>query len=390
MQFTTKFKHIIFLNLILLISVCLNAQEIDSIPPVNTSDTTEIKEAKKKFKIFNFFKKKDKSEKKSEDENLIDEDLIDEDEEQVPDTAENGKPKKRFFNFLKKKNKKDSIVNDSLNTDSSDNKKRFRLFKKNVNDSTRSGKFGKKPQRISLFTWNKMCYSEQDSLLRVWDDFDKEHYKKKKRFLFTRKEVETAIKLKQNRNIYERLIYKRARNKPFKYRKKIIKRKNSRYIKTLLFDRLNKSETAPSDTVSDTRRYQIVNKRYKREAKKEAVRKNKVIIKYDRKEDRLKQRYELSGEEKKALNKGRGMQLKGTELILYNRGKRKQEKFTEKILKLRKKRSIELQNAEVRKRMKQKNMVLKKRDKAQFGNLFNKKKKSDKHDSYEYPKRYPK
>lgn len=387
MQFTTKFKYIIFLNLILFISVCLNAQEIDSIQPVNTTDTTEIN---KKFKLFNFFKKKDKSKKKSEDEDIIDEDLIDEDEEQVPDTAENGKSKKRFFDFFKKKNKNDSIVNDSLNTDSSDNKKRFRLFKKNVNDSTDSGKSGKKPQRISLFTWNNMSYSEQDTLLREWDDFDKEYYKKKKRFLFSRKEVEIAIKLKQNRNIYERLIYKRARNKPFKYRKKIINRKNSRYRKTFRYDRLNKSETAPSDTVSDTRRYQIVNKRYKREAKKEVIRKNKVIIKFERKEDRLKQRYELSGEEKKALNKGRGMRLKGIEFILYNKGKKKQEKYTEKLLQLRKKRSVELQNTEVRKSMKQKNTVLKKKDKKQYS-LFNKKnKKSGKHDSYEYPKRYPK
>ena len=379
MQFTTKFRYIILLNFILLISVCLNAQETDSIPLVNTSDTTET-EVKQKFKLFSFSKKKEKSE---------DDDLIIEDEEQVPDSAEGEKSKKRFFNFFKK-NKNDSIINDSLNTDSTNNKKRFSLFKKNKNDSASSGDSSTKPQRISLLKWNKMNYSDQDSLLRDWDDYDEEHYKTKKRFSFTRKEVEIAIKLKKKRNLYERLIYKKARSKPFKYRKKLINRKNTRYRKTLRFDRLNKSETSPSDTVSDARKYQIVNKRYKREAKREAIKKNKTSIKFDRKEDRLRRRYELSDNEKVILNKGKGMHLKGTEKIIFNKARRKQEKFTEKLLILRKKRSFKLQNSKVRKQIRQNNNAQKKRNRKRFNILFFLKKKSSKHDSHEYPKRYHK
>lgn len=382
MQFTTKFKYIIFLQLILLISVCLNAQETDSILDVNTSDTTEIKERNKKFKLFNFFKKKDKS---------TDEDLFNEDEEQFTDTAKDEKSKKRFFDFLKKKNKSDSINIDSLNSGSPDNKKRFVLFKKKVNDSTGSEGSANKPQRISLLTWNKMNYGEQDSLLLAWSDYDKDYYKTKKRFSFTRKEIDIALKLKKNRNIYERFIYKKARKKPFKYRKKLINSKNSRFKKTMRFDRMKRSGKASSDSISDAQRYKIVNKIYKGEAKKEAIRKNKVIIRFERREDRLIQKYELSGEEKKALNKGRGMQLKGSELILFNKAKRKQEQFSKKMLKLRRKRSVKLQNSVVRKRMKQKNTVLKKRDKKQYSKLFKRKgKKSEKHDSSEYPKRYHK
>ena len=156
------------------------------------------------------------------------------------------------------------------------------------------------------------------------------------------------------------------------------------------FERFDKKKAGPIDSISDSGKYQLINKQYKIQAKKEAIRKNKVIIKYNRLEDRLKRKYELSGEEKKALNKGRGMKLKGNELILFNTARKKQEKFSDKLLKMRRERSIALQNKDVQDRVKKKKKLISKRDKKKNGifSKWRKMKEGEKYDSYEYPKRY--
>ncbi|MCF6366892.1 MAG: hypothetical protein L3J35_11885 [Bacteroidales bacterium] len=382
MQFTKIFKNITLITFILLSSITFYAQE-DGETEVNSDTVSVISPVKeRKFKLFDFLKKKDK--KEIEDENI----------DEPDDSINTPKRKTGFFSFLKRKNKKDTIPGDSISSsdsttvvsDSINTKEKFSLFKKNKNDTTKGG--GAKPEKIRPGKWIKMNAEEQDSLLRAWDAYDKEHYKKK--YAFTKKEVEIA--LKRDRNPFEKLIYKRARNKPFKHRKKLITRQNNRYKKTLKYDRLNKSETAPSDSVSDARRYQIVNKRYKREAKKEAIRKNKVVIKYDRKEERLRGRYELSDNERVVLNKGKGMRLKGSELLIFKKARKKQENFTVKLLKLRKSRSFALQSENVKERMKENDKKMKERDKERYSSLFKKKKEKNenKHDSSEYPKRYHK
>lgn len=387
MQFIKYIKYISILSLILLFSLPVLSQE-DIDKNIETSaDSSSIDNNKKGggLKLFSFFKKKNKENE------LEGEDDIEE-REQINDSTDTKRKKFKFFSFLKRKNKNDSISSDSISSDSTgfkedsiQIKERFSWFKKNKKDSAGGVE---KPDRIRIGTWNKMNAEEQDSVFKAWDAYDKEFYKKK--YAFTKKEVKIAIKI--DRNFLEKIIYKRARKKPYKLRRKIINRQNKRYQKTLRYERLNKSETAPSDSISDKQRYKIVNKRYKRGAKREAIRKNKVVLKYDKKEQRLRRRYELSENEKMILNKGKGVRLRGTEKRTFKKARKKQEDFTKKLLKLRRKRSFALQSKNVQDRMRKNKKKNKERDKKRYTRLFKKKKKkkSDKHDSDEFPKSYQK
>ncbi len=326
---------------------------------------------KHKFSLKNLFKKKIKS------------------EDEINDTTSSHKTKFSFKNLFKRKNNQDSIVsaNDSVTNDSSIHKKRFSLFKRNKNDSTKDTEGSEKPQRITPGVWLKMNAKEQDSLLHAWDDYDRKFYKKK--YTYSPKEKERDMK--RDKSYTDKILLRFSANKPFRYRKKLITKRNSRYRKTMVFDRLKKSDTAPGDTISDKDRYQIVNKQFKREGKREAIRKNKTALKYDKKEERLRRRYALSDNERKILNKGTAMRLKGDERIIFNKAKYKQEKFSTKLLELRKKRSFALQNKEVQKKMKEDQKRIAQRDKARSKKLQSKKRDKDKnkkYDSSEYPKRW--
>jgi len=384
MQFIKNIKYISLIILILSFSLPVLSQEDTSDGTEISTDSVSVKK-ERKFKLFSFFKKKNKEETE-----VVEEDIEENDE--ISDSTETKKKKFKLFSFLKRKNKNDSISNDSISSDSTnivndsiETKEKFSWFKKNKKDS--AGGVAK-PDRIKMRTWNNMNAEEQDSVFKAWDAYDKEFYKKK--FAFTKKEVEVAIKKK--RNPWERLIYNRARKKPFKHKKKLITRQNRRYQKTLRYERIKKSETAPSDSISDTRKYKIVNKQYKRGAKREAIRKNKVVLKYDKKEDKLRRKYELSDHEKMLLNKGRAIRLKGAEKITFNKARKKQVKFTEKLLNLRQERAFKLQSENVQDRMKKNAKRNKERDKKWYDYLYKKKKKKkyDKLDSDEFPKEYHK
>ncbi len=387
MQFIKNFLQIAFLILFLLFSNSVIAQEDDDIFNESSSDTisTKTQEKEKKFKLFNFFKKKKKD--KELNESFEEEDVEEYNGNDTNDSLEKPRKKKfKIFNFFKRKNRNDSIESDTLAIIDSTSVQEDSLL---VKKDSAGGKDLSKPKRIMPGMWVKMNAEEQDSLLRAWDDYDKEFYRKK--FAPNKKDKEVALKKK--RNVFEKIRYKRLKSKRFRLRKKLIYRQNRRYKKTLLFDRLNKSETSPNDSISNEQRYKIVNKRYKREAKREAVSKNKTVIKYDRKENRLRNRYELSDNEKIILNKGRGMRLRGGEKQTFKKARRKQENFTIKLLKLRKKRAFALQNKKVQDRMKKKRKRIAKRDKERSNYLFNRKKKKkrseEKHDSDEYPIKYP-
>ncbi len=378
MQVIKKSKYTILISIFILMSFSCSAQEDTdnnsfSDTLITQNDTTQTKH---KFSFSGLFKKKNKY---KDDEN--------DDEEN--DTISEQKHKFSLRNLFKRKNKQDSTIseNDSIINDSSTQKKRFSLFNKSKNDSTNNSGGVEKPQALTPGIWLKMNAEEQDSLLRAWDNYDKEHYKKK--YSFTAKEKERDMK--RNKTFFDKFILKRAVNKPYKYRRKLINRKINRYKKTLLYDRLDKSDTAPDDTISDTERYKIVNKEFKRDAKREAIRKNKVSLKFDKKEERLRRRYALTDNEMIILNKGKGVPLKGTEKIIFNKARIKQEKFSEKLLKLRKKRSFALQNKEVQKKMKEDQKRIARRDKNADKKLRKKKRNQDKnkkHDSSEYPKRW--
>lgn len=386
MQFIKNIKYITFVSFILLFSMPSFSQEDVNEGTQTELDSTIIHKEKRKFKLFNFFKKKDKI---TEDEVGVDKN---EDVETINDSTETPKKKFSFSKLFKRKNKKDSISNDSIVSDtlsandSIQTKEKFSWFKKNKKDSARGVA---KPDRIKMRTWNNMNAEQQDSVFKAWDAYDKEFYKKK--YAFTKKEVVVAIK--KHRTFWERVIYNRARKKPYKHKKKLITRQNSRYQKTLRYERIRKTETVPNDSISDKRKYKIVNKEYKRGAKREAIRKNKVVLKFDKKEERLRRRYELSDNEKMLLNKGKALRLRGLEKRIFKKARKKQIKFTEKLLKLRRKRSFELQSKNVQNRMKKNKKTNKKRDKERNNQLFKKKKKKkgyDKLDSDEYPKQYHK
>jgi len=378
MQVTKKSKYTILISIFILIFFFGSAQENTgtnsySDTLITQNDSTQTKQ---KFSFSKLFKKKKKYDDEDENDN-------------ENDTSNVQKHKFSFKNLFKRKNKQDSIIseNDSLINDSSKQKNRFSLFKKNKNDTAKNSGGLEKPQSLTPGKWNKLNANEQDSLLRAWDDYDREYYKK--RYSFTPKEKERDMK--RDKSFFDKLILRRAVNKPYKYRRKLINRKIGRYKKTMLYDRLDKSDTAPDDTVSDKKRYQLVNKEFKRDAKQEAIRKNKVSLKYDRKEVRLRRRYALSDNEMIILNKGKGIPLKGTEKIIFNKARKKQENFSEKLLKLRRKRSFALQNKEVQKKMKEDQKRIARRDRATTKKLYKKKRDKDrnkKHDSSEYPKRW--
>ena len=378
MQVTKKSKYTILISIFILIFFFGSAQE--NIENTTYSDTlitqNDSTQTKHKFSFSGLFKKKNKYKDDDETDN-------------VNDTTSKHKHKFSFKNLFKRKNKQDSTIseNDSLINDSSKQKKRFGFFSKNKSDTAKNSEGLEKPQRLSPSTWNELNANEQDSLLRAWDNYDKEHYKKK--YAFTPKEKERDMK--REKTFFDKLILRRAVNKPYKYKKKLINRKIGRYKKTMLYDRFDKSETAPNDTISDKKRYQLVNKEFKRDAKQEAIRKNKVSLKYDRKEERLRKHYTLSDNEMIILNKGKGVPLKSSEKIIFNKARRKQEKFSEKLLKLRQKRSFALQNKDVQKKMKADQKRIARRDKTINKNLRKKKRNKDKnkkHDSSEYPKRW--
>jgi hypothetical protein len=386
-MYLIKIHTILFIFAIsLIIANKSYAQEKDTLVNIeNYSDTTANK-VKKEGKFFGFLKKSEK--KKGDD-----------DSDEPPKTnhdsigPDNQKKKFKLSNLFKNRFGEDSLTvqnegRDTIPSDSAENN--LSDLNKNRNDSTDT--IASRPKRLFPGMWNKMNREQQDSLLRAWDDYDREHFKEKKRFKFSRKDIEVAIKLKKDRNLYEKFIYNRARNKPFDYKKKLITRMNYRYRRTMWFERLDRSKTAPSDSMSDQNRYQIVNNQFKRQSKRETIRKNNVVIKYDKKEDRLRRRYELSENEIMLLNKGKAMPLSGADLLIHNKAVFKQERFSEKLTKMRRQRSFALQNEDMQKHMKEKNKMNKIRDKERYVSLFGKKrKKTDrKFNSYEYPERYEK
>jgi len=371
MQFNKILRNIIFCGILYFYPNGAFSQETNADSLKLEPDTIINQPKKKEFKLFKIFKHK-----KTESE-------VDNTTSNLGDDKKNNNSKKRFTLF-RKNNKKDTVIADSI-YDTTELNETDTIININKND-TSGGNTVKKPKRILPWKWNKMNSEEQDSLLSAWDEYDREQYKKK--YAFTKNEVKIA--LKRDRTFFEKQIYKRARTKPFRHRKKLIERKNSRYQKTMLYERFDKSNTAPKDSISDKERYISVNKQFKRDAKRETIRKNKVVILYDRKEEKLKRKYELTDDETKILNKGKGMKLKGSELLTFQHALKKQEKFTDELLILRKKRNFELQNKKIQKKMKEKEKQNKSRDKELMSKIFKKKSKknNNKHDSDEYPKRY--
>ncbi|PID88096.1 MAG: hypothetical protein CSB06_01245 [Bacteroidia bacterium] len=367
-------KKITFLPLLLLSvfiflmlgETCVQAQEeTDSVQ-------TEIKTEKKKERKGMFkglFKKKEKKKKKKEQE-AREEDINFENNPEEPDSLseEEKQPKRKGLFSRKRKSESNKGVSRGRG-----------------NEDSSTGE----PVAIDRKTWNNYTRHEQDSILRVWDQHDKKNYRKK----YTYNEQQRKILQKTKPNILDKIRYRLfIRNKPMRYKRKLMKRKNKRYLKAGRIEKKAqvKNDSLPSDSTFNRQRYRQINYRERSRARRETVRKNKVALKYDKKEERLVRKYKLSDEESVAFYKGRATPLKGREKILFKRATRKKEAFAYQMTKLRRERSYALQNKKTRKQMRKDKRRIKRRDKKMQKRKKKRRKGNEKYNSYEYPEKYKK
>ncbi len=280
------------------------------------------------------------------------------------------KKEHHFFSFLKGKNKSDSIQNeaDSIVSDSTKTKKRG-LFKRK-NKKKKTGNSIEKPKVPSKSEWKKMTREDKKEYFKTWNDYDsvkfvEDNYTETELSILNRAvEINETIRAggipqdtlsMTEQDILSTVGKKDARlhvqmkNNDFKRRKKMLK-----------FDKTGDFKI--DSTMAYEERVEIVKARYEYEAEKEAVRKQKIIKRFNRKEKRLRKKYELTKQEKSALAKGKSMRLRGAELANYKRAIQKQEKFTVKLVKLRKKRAYQIQNKKIKKKLKRQYKYNKKRD----------------------------
>ena len=240
-----------------------------------------------------------------------------------------------------------TVVSDTVQVDST---RMGRKKKKKREKKGRSSKENEeKPEKLVRLTWTQKSLPEKDTLLQEWSEYDKKYYKEK--YAYSKMEKKSISK--REKNFFDRMLVKKAKKKPAKYRRKLIKSKNKRLKKTLKFEEPKKMSDEQWLATSQPDRLKYIQKKNRFESQKETIRKNKVIKKYDRKEDKINKKYALSVEEKIILNKGRSMHLRGTDQLIYKRAKKKQITFTEKLLEIRKDRQFEIQNKTKQKQIKE-------------------------------------
>jgi len=218
---------------------------------------------------------------------------------------------------------------------------------------------GEKPKDITKENWQILEPHERDSVLQAWDLYDKIYYGKK--YKFTKADKVLLTKPYRDLSWREKWKYRRISKKPDKARKAVQKRRIKRLNKVLGYYGNSKSDKEQQAELGGEERIKAYKTRREIAGRKEALRREKVIKKYDNKEARIRKRYTLSLDEKKALNKAKGgAHMNAKERRLYKRARRKQEKFTQKYEKLKKRRWFYLQDKITQKRIKE----LEKRKKA--------------------------
>lgn len=247
---------------------------------------------------------------------------------------------------------------DSISVDTSYTKKSRR--EKTGERKNKSKSNDDKPEKLERLTWNQKSLGEKDSLLRKWSDYDMKKYREK--YSYSKSEKKSMSKPKKN--IIDNYKIRKAYKKPVKYRKKLLKRKNARLKKTLAFEKPQKMSDAQWDNTSSEDRLKYIQRRNRYQGQKEAIRKNKVVQKYDKKEDKIKKKYTLTDEENLVYNKGKGMHLRGTDQLIFNRAQNKKQKYSDELLELRRKRQYEIQNLSTQKRIKNRQKSMNNRDKA--------------------------
>ncbi len=269
----------------------------------------------------------------------------------------------KFFKFRKDtlQTESDSTQTDSIQNDSTENKK-FKLFKKRE-----KSKKQKAPEKPSRSEWRAMSIDEKEEYFKACHEFDSAQIADEIYSGQEKKVFEKAVKIYNALQAGEKPTDTLSRSEGDIL--KTIERKDNRSRYMLSendFDRRKKMfryEKREKDEIDSTMTKEERTAVFDYWRKKEALRKQKVIKKFDKKEAKLYKKYELSEDEKKALNRGKNMKLRGAELAAYERGRKKQIKLSEEIQALRRERAYEIQDDPTRKRIDQLHEKNKNRDK---------------------------
>jgi len=314
------------LTLFSFLSQNLFAQETDSIPSDSTE--TEVKKERKRFKLFKF--------------------------------------RKDSLNLQTDSLTSDSLASDSAAVDSTQNKKKFKLFKK----KDKKAKKAKAPEKPSKREWREMTLDDKEKYFKDCHEFDSAQISEEIYSGQEKKVFEKATKIYD-----ERMAGKPESDTLSRTEVDVLKtigRKDARLHYMLsendykrrktMFKYEKKVEGQVDSLLSKEEKMKFLKERTEYENKKEALRKQKVLRKYAKKEEQLYKKYELTENEKKALAKGTNMRLRGAELADYERAQQKQIKLSEKIQKLRRERAYAIQDDPTRARIDEHREKNKKRD----------------------------
>lgn len=214
-------------------------------------------------------------------------------------------------------------------------------------------------KKIKKEKWLELSDQNQKKLLSEWERYDSIMLRDKHKYTPEEKQLFRKYKLSAS----EKKKLDNARKKPQKFREEMTYSSIDNLKKVLKFYKKSRLDTSGFSSMEIKQRHKIVADHKKIGNFKRAIKRHNTALKYDEKENKLRDKYKLTLDESKALNKGRNMVLKGNELSLYKRGKKKQKNFSEKLLKLRRERHNAMQDKKTLKRIKEREKRIKKNNK---------------------------
>ncbi len=235
-------------------------------------------------------------------------------------------------------------------------------------------------KNIEKEEWLELSEENQRELMKEWASYDSTMLREKYKYTPEEKKLFSKYDMSSS----EKRTLKKAGEKPVKFKKEMTYTSIDNLKRVLKFYQKSRLDTSGFGSMEIQQRHKIVAEHKKIQNLKRAIKRHNTTLKYDAKENRLRDKYKLSLDERKALNKGKSMVLKGDELAYYKRGRRKQDVFSDKLLKLRKKRHNAIQDEKTKKRIKHKEKEKRKntkdaqkrrKDKVKRKKIDNKKKK---------------
>ena len=229
----------------------------------------------------------------------------------------------------------------------------------------------KKPKKITSELWNiqpsedstktaDTIQKKRIEMLQEWVDYDSCYYYTK--YKLTEKEQKALSKIEKSRTKRDQRIANKAVKKRSKIKNKIKKSKVKRIKSALKL--MNNKEMSKEERLLLEKNARWESAYYEAEYRgwRETLRKEKVVKKYTRKQDKLDRKYQLSPDEKDALYKSGSMKLMGTDKMLLKKALKKQYKYKKQYEKLKKKRFMEMQDKNTRERLKQREKEKKKKE----------------------------